>query len=140
MVWNNPPFSGTDLQIEEKAKDFFEDMIDKGDLKYMSFQLERGETNGTLHIQGYFQWARKQRKSAGRRAFPGAHLEIRQGDHEAARKYTEKNEGKPGDRVEGCHYFELGEPNREGSGRRTDLEDVISTIRQLFPAHIAVCA
>lgn len=138
ITWNNPPFSGTDDQIISKAKAFFGEKIESGDLVYAAFQLERG-ANNTLHLQGYFQFSRNQRISAGRRMCPGSYLEQRKGSHDQARDYCRKEDT----RAEGTEPVELGEARKEGAGRRTDLEDVRRPymIRTLdFSDPIAPCA
>jgi len=119
VTWNNPPFAGTDGDIDAKLLDFMESKLQEREFTYAVWQLERGREN-TLHAQMYVQFDKKVRTGGVRRLFPGCYAEARRGTHEEAVAYSQKEDT----RVEGLDHHELGEAHREGSGRRTDLEDV----------------
>lgn len=133
VTWNNPPFRGSDTEVERALVTWVDEQLEAGHFNYISWQLERGSDRGTLHVQAYVQLATRQRVSAVRRIMPGSYAEVRRGTHDEAVEYTSKEDT----RVEGTTHHEAGEPNREGAGRRTDLEDVR---RQLFPPHYATAA
>lgn len=120
FTWNNPPFHGdNDSEVEAEALEFFNEQYAEQKWSFLSWQLERGES-GTLHVQGYVQFAGNKRLASLRHFFPGCHAAIRRGTHEEAVAYTSKDES----RAEGCSTHEIGEP-RNRPGRRRDLENVI---------------
>lgn len=62
-------------------------------LKFLCFQMERGERDGTVHIQGYLEVKNPIRLAALKRLFhPTAHFEIRQGTREQAILYCMKED------------------------------------------------
>jgi hypothetical protein len=92
-------------------------------VRYCVWQLERGETRQTLHIQGYVELTRPQRRSAISRLFPTAWIEPRRGSKDQAREYCRKEDS----RIEGP--WEYGEwINSQGS--RTDLETLHQWLQQ----------
>nr|UBJ25968.1 replication-associated protein [Red panda feces-associated circular DNA virus 7] len=86
-------------------------------VSYAVHQREHGST-GTPHLQGYVEFAQRQRLTQVRRLLRGAHWETRQGPRENAREYCMKEEG----RLEGP--WEYGEFSSQTQGRRTDLLQV----------------
>lgn len=118
VTWNNPPFQGTDLEIERKLEDFFVGQLTSEDWSYCSWQLERGQS-GTLHVQAYVQFAGNKRLASLRALWPGCHAEVRRGSHEQAVEYTSKEDT----RIQGGVHHEHGEA-RNRPGRRRDLEVV----------------
>lgn len=88
---------------------------------YVVYQLETGNS-GTLHLQGYVEFAGRQRLNSLRVLLPRAHWEKRLGPRENARAYCMKNEG----RVEGP--WEHGEFSSQSQGKRTDL----LTVKQMI--------
>lgn len=141
ITWNNPPFAiladnelSPDHAVDQMIVKWADEQLTAGAFKHLTWQLERGES-GTLHLQGYVQFARRVRLSTVRRVFPGCHAEARRGTHEEAVEYCSKEDT----RCEGCEPHYIGEPDTGGQGKRTDLDDVR---RRLFyrRSHLAPCA
>lgn len=88
-------------------------------LVYAVYQLERG-AEGTLHVQGYLEFARSVRISwlQQQPCIAGSHFERRRGTREQARDYCTKADS----RVDGP--FETGELPNQQPGRRSDILDV----------------
>lgn len=61
------------------------------ELVYNIYQLEVGE-NGTRHIQGYMYFQIRKEFKWLKKALPTAHLELRKGTHEEAKKYCSKKD------------------------------------------------
>lgn len=124
FTWNNPPFGEglTDLELEAKLVDWFELKYEEsGRIKYLSWQLERGAENGTLHVQGYVIWSSPQRMGWSCKFFSKddhkSSFKVCDGGHAANKTYTSKEET----RIEGGSPHFLGtEP--QGQGHRTDLD------------------
>jgi len=109
---NNP----LDSEIEELKKNVAE-------LKYAVFQLERGNAEGTLHLQGYLCSA-KPKRLGGWKSIIGlrAHVEAARGSAAQNRAYCTKEDT----RVDGP--WEFGTiPN---PGARTDIAGAIETIKE----------
>lgn len=102
----------------------FPDGIKPPELKYCSYQLERGEKTGLFHYQMYcvfgrsydFNWVKKTLLSWF--GTDRIHMEPARGSHEQCETYCTKLET----RVMGP--FRLGDPESVGSGARTDLNRV----------------
>lgn len=90
-------------------------LADHGAL-YCVWQLERGATTQTPHLQGYtiFKTPRKLSVMKNYAGFQGAHFERRMGNHEQARDYCKKEDGRL------LGPWEYGE-EPAGQGRRNDL-------------------
>lgn len=87
---------------------------------YIVFGRERGE-NGTPHLQGYIEFNTRKRFSTVKRLLSNRiHLETRRGTSDEAADYTKKD----GD------FFEHGTISITNQGRRTDLEDVVESIKE----------
>lgn len=85
-------------------------------MKYLVFQLERGEENRTPHLQGYCELKKRQRFAAAKRLIGDqAHLEPRRGTAAQARDYAMKADT----RVAGP--WEFGEFSDSFPGKRNDL-------------------
>lgn len=99
---------------------FFQPYIDRGELRSVCGQAERGD-EGVLHWHFYIQLPAGQQKSvssvARMFALIAPHVEIRRGTHAEAVAYNTKDEH----RVEGP--WALGQ-QVQGPGQRTDLESV----------------
>lgn len=92
-------------------------------VKYLVFQRERGE-NGTIHLQGYIELSKPKHFNALKRAIdPAAHLERRRGTPQQASEYCQKEDT----RIAGPYVY--GEPGWRNSGKRTDLEQAIETLK-----------
>lgn len=87
--------------------------LEKINCRYMICGFEIGE-NGTPHIQGYVEFGKVCRFATVKKFLPRAHIEMRRGTRDAARDYCKKD----GD------FFEIGDWNAGGQGRRTDLGHV----------------
>jgi len=94
-------------------------------VRYIAYQLERGETCNTLHLQGYIEFRQKRTMNQVKETLqaPGAHLEPRHGSQEQARDYCLKEET----RVEGPWE---GGTLSQGSGERTDLDSIRQLIKE----------
>lgn len=79
---------------------------------YTVIGKEKGEQNGTPHLQGYIEFASAKRITTLHKAFPRVHWEVRRGTAAQAAAYCKKD----GD------YYEQGTPTQQG--KRTDLEDL----------------
>lgn len=84
-------------------------------VKFATWQKEVGE-NGTLHLQGYVLWTKQHRLSSCKAVHPTAHWEPRQGTHDQAVAYCNKDDT----REDGP--WTVGEA--PSPGRRSDLEAV----------------
>lgn len=94
------------------------------DALYCVYQKERGEKEGTVHLQGYVEFKNEKRLSYFKKRMPRAHVEKRRGTRVQARAYCMKEDT----RIEGP--FEYGywhEP--KGKGHRSDLDSVRKAIR-----------
>nr|WAE42966.1 MAG: replication associated protein [Cressdnaviricota sp.] len=98
---------------------------DESKMNYLVYQKERGEETKHEHIQGYLQLNRVQRLSYVKKLHATAHWEMSKGTPEQARDYCMKEDT----RVEGPWQF--GEMKTQG--QRTDLESVISMIKEKRP-------
>jgi len=92
-----------------------DEVIEVYKIKYMVYQLELGE-EGTLHLQGYIEFASPRRLAWCRRILPRAHWETRRGTPQEASNYCKKDDT----RVEGP--WEFGAVPHQGE--RNDLHDV----------------
>lgn len=97
-------------------------------IKYIIYQLERGGTTGTVHIQGYAILRQSHRLGGARKILgPRGHLEKR-GDqsHEDAREYCKKLETRenPGD---DATEYGVGP---SGQGSRSDISRAVDLIRE----------
>lgn len=87
-------------------------------VRYMVWQREKGE-EGTVHVQGYAEFARPVRMAAIKRAWPTAHLEPRMGTRDQARDYCMKQDTRDAGDDAGPH--EHGSWEAGGSGKRNDV-------------------
>ncbi len=87
-----------------------------GEIKYLVFQLERGDLTGYRHYQGFIAYRNAINFKSIKSAFPTIHLEVVKGNLSNAINYAKKSNS----RIEGP--FEFGkEPSQ---GERTDLYDI----------------
>lgn len=106
FTWNNPPTT--------------EGLWNPAKMKYLVYQLERGE-NGTPHLQGYCELHKRMRfQSAKRLLGDSVHLERRMGSGAQARDYAMKEDT----RQEGP--WEFGEFVDSFPGKRNDLVDLFN--------------
>lgn len=92
-------------------------------IKYLVYQLERGE-QGTPHLQGYLQtYSRTSRRKLLNFLPQGTHLEPRRGTHQQAKEYCTKTES----RVSGPWEYGIETTKR---GQRTDLEQIKLSIQE----------
>lgn len=104
---------------------------------YVVHQLEKGK-EGTLHVQGYLQLAKRSYLSAVKKLRPRAHWEPAKGTPTQNRAYCTKPEGRVGEPVE------LGDVSSQG--KRTDLLTAVKAIKagatkmEMFDSHFAVMA
>lgn len=105
-TFNNP---------EEEPEVFGARIMETGKVRYIVFQLERGE-QGTLHWQGYVELTRSQRLTWLKNNISNtAHFEKRQGTRKQARDYCMKDDS----REQGP--WEYGDWRSGGRGRRNDI-------------------
>lgn len=92
-------------------------------LQYIVYQLERGETTGRLHIQGYLELCSPMRIAGVKKILDrqDAHIEKRKGTVDQAIEYCKKE----ATRVEGP--WEDGK--HKGQGLRSDLAEVCEMIK-----------
>ncbi len=90
-------------------------------IKYSMFQLEKGENEGTYHIQMFLVFSIGKRFSTIKTYFPTAHFEDVKGSNIQCRDYCSKSET----RVEGP--FEYGEFAEERA--RTDVKGFIELVK-----------
>lgn len=78
------------------------------DVRYAIFQLERCDTTGRLHVQGYLEFKGPCRPPAAKRAIgnESAHVEKRRGSRQEARDYARKEETRV------CGPFEVRQLSR----------------------------
>lgn len=89
------------------------------DVKYLCYQKEKGEKEGTEHYQGYVIFNKSQRRSALKKINARAHWEPRNGTHDQAVAYCTKAETRLSEPVI------RGEPPAQG--KRTDLKGLIES-------------
>lgn len=92
------------------------------DLIYAVWQLEEGAM-GTPHYQGYLMFSAKKRFATVQAWLPGAHLESARGTPKENRRYCTKQETRIGE------PYELGTFPETGQGRRVDLEELHSALK-----------
>lgn len=85
-------------------------------VRYAIWQLEKGESKQTPHLQGYIELTQPAKMGYFRNVIPGAHLESRRGTRDQARDYCRKQES----RIQGP--WEYGNWEVGGQGKRTDLD------------------
>lgn len=85
-----------------------------GPPRYAVWQFERG-TEGTLHVQGYVEFAERRSLAYCKRFIERAHWEGRKGTREQARAYCRKDDTRE------RGPFEVGEWRAVAQGERTDL-------------------
>src|SRR5205823_11373336 len=90
-------------------------------IKYMICQVEKGENEGTSHLQGYVEYNTNIRFKRFKKEFNSRmHLETRKSSREAAIEYCSKNET----RIRGP--YEFGDRNlrrtMQGDRKRTIIE------------------
>lgn len=105
---------------------------------YVTHQLEKAPTTGTVHVQGYLQLGKQQRIGFLKKLRPRAHWEIAKGTLAQNQAYTTKEHTALGERVT------LGVPKQQG--KRVDLEGFREAVRsgkrqrQLFDSHLTIMA
>lgn len=93
--------------------------------QYMIWQLEVGETTGTVHVQGYVVFKSRKRFSTVKDLFPdGTHLEVRRGKHSEAKGYCSKKET----RIDGPWEYGDDKDVPEGQGFRSDMLEIRNKI------------
>ena len=96
---------------------------------FATYQLERGEQNGTLHLQGYIELKRKMRPSTLVVHHPflrGAHFEKRMGTQAQAVAYCNKE----ATREPNGGPWTFGEAFNDERGTRTDLNGVKDAMKE----------
>jgi len=104
--------------------------VNTGVVTWCTYQLERGEGQGTLHYQGYAIMSRRYRMQEIRRQLPlgnVCHWERRMGTHEQAKAYANKEDT----RVAGPFTFGEEPVNRQGA--RTDLDEIRTSLQNGDP-------
>lgn len=105
--------------------------------KYVIFGEEKGEKDGTPHLQGYFEMKKTVRFSALKKLYPRMHIEKRGGSQRQAILYCMKGsqsheewqekEDKGPNFGKGAKVSESGKCKKQG--QRNDLEQVSNMIR-----------
>lgn len=95
-------------------------------LRYIVYQLEKGEKTSYYHIQMYLELVKPQRLSWVKNYIGTSkcHVEERMGTREQARAYCMKEDTRV------CGPFEFGEWVRGGQGTRTDLQDACRLVKE----------
>lgn len=95
----------------------------EGDIRYVVWQLEKAPTTEEVHVQGYVEFTKPQRRPAVQRALRNetAHVEPRRGSRDQAREYARKEDT----RFDGP--WEVG-VWIGGRGDRTDLVALLSDL------------
>lgn len=106
-TWNNPTLEPNELITTLKPV-----------ARYLVFQLEVGETDGTEHYQGYIELYKTTRIAALKKLVKEIHWESRGGTPEQARDYCMKEDT----RIEGPWEYGAWSSKRGGQGKRTDLD------------------
>ncbi len=106
------------------------------DPRYLVCQRERGVV-GTLHYQGYVEFAERQTFTGVKRLLPRAHWEPRGGTRDQARDYARKETSRVDGPWEFGHWI-------SGPGARTDLASLHTALEQgaddasLWESHFAI--
>ena len=103
-------FTTTDLKFTDKVA-------------YAIWQHEVGES-GTPHLQGYIEFTRSQQLTACKKLLPTAHWAMRKGSQAEARAYCMKK-----DSTYRAGPWEYGEFREHQQGHRTDIDEVVATLR-----------
>lgn len=105
------------------------DVDDMAEIGYIVWQTERGDREGTTHIQGYVRFQRRMRLNAVKQFFKrrDMHLEGARGSEAQNKDYCTKESS----RVDGTHG-EAGEydPKQGQQGRRSDLEAIAEEVKR----------
>lgn len=98
------------------------------EVEYMVWQLERGQKEGTEHIQGYIRFKGRKRMTTAKKWFgiDQIHLELAKGNEKQNRAYCTKEET----RIEGPHEYGKYDEGAGVAGRRVDLETVANLVKQ----------
>ena len=104
------------------------DVDDMAEIGYIVWQTERGDREGTKHIQGYVRFQRRMRLNAVKQFFKrrDMHLEGARGSEAQNKDYCTKESS----RVDGTHG-EASEydPKQGQQGRRSDLEAIAEEVK-----------
>jgi hypothetical protein len=117
-------FANEDAAIA--AADEFEHSL-PDDVKFLTFQVERAPTTGSIHWQGYIELAKTMRMTAVHNTHPlfeTMSLRERRGTQQQAIDYCHKEET----RVAGP--FTFGEPARQGKKRGPTFDDAVMAIKE----------
>lgn len=93
-----------------------EEYVQGLECKYLVYGREKGE-EGTPHLQGYIELAKRTRFNALRKMFKNNHIEKRRGTAQQAADYCKKDED----------FFEKG--TISNPGKRNDLNAFVETIK-----------
>lgn len=100
-----------------------DDLADVGQITYAVWQLEEGAM-GTPHYQGYLMLSVRLRRTQVLAFFVDhPHLEVAKGTPKDNRAYCTKSDGRIGE------FNEIGEFPEKSQGRRTDLDEVHSALK-----------
>lgn len=109
--------------LNNPQEDIHDRMLNMRDTEYAVWQLEIGE-QGTEHFQGYVVFFEKKRGTTVKALFPReTHLEVARGTPSQNRRYCTKAETRIGD------FCEIGIFPKKGQGKRTDLEELHSELK-----------
>lgn len=120
------------IQVLE-GEDFEKYLTDNG-VSYIVFQQELGGNTGTLHYQGYIEFAKKKRMTAVKKILPGCWLGRRQGSAEQASDYAEKEETREANEDFAKPQYKWGEISESKQGKRSDLESLWEFIKEEKPS------
>lgn len=117
---NNPPAEHPDWQA----------LVDAGELRYISYQLELAPTTGTPHWQGYLELCSPSRMAALHRKpqYGGFSFQVSRGTREQARDYTQKDDSRAPGADSGP--WEFGDWGAGGQGTRSDIAAAVSTLTE----------
>lgn len=95
-------------------------------IKYIVWQEEEGESDGTIHLQGYVEFSAAKSMQTVKNNFgtQRLHLGIRMASAAQAARYCKKRET----RVDGGHCGEYGTISKQGR-RRGNMDNVVNDIR-----------
>lgn len=115
FTFNNPEWT-PDTTLQEAYTE--------GRIRYAVFQGEISES-GTYHFQGFISLCRAQRLSFMRKLMPGCHLSLAR-NAIAAEAYCRKDDT----RNDGPYTIGVWEPEKVGSGKRSDLLKLRDAVRE----------
>lgn len=112
----------SDYRLELWFDNIWQDIQTLQALRYGIAQVERGQRNGRIHVQGYVEFTRAVRPRSLQLTIPGLSARPLSGSRSACRRYCRKEDTRV------LQPRECGDWESGGQGRRTDLDEIRGAI------------